>query len=87
MADKYALVSPEGIILEFRDYAPNVDQNLLAEGKPKMLVVEDVIPEYDPQVQELQKVYEVTKDKVTVKISSEIADAKIYYTIDGSKPT
>lgn len=64
--DKYALVK-NGEILEFRNYAPNIDQKLLTEGKPKMLIVEDVIPEYDPQVQKLQKEYEVLEEKVVVK--------------------
>ena len=64
--DKYALVSPEGEILEFRNYAPNVDQKLLAEGKPKMLEVVDEPPEHDPQVQYLEKTYDIQKDVVTV---------------------
>lgn len=62
----YALVSKDKEILEFRDYAPNIDQKLLHPDKPKMLKVVDELPEYDSQVQYLEKTYDITEDVVTV---------------------
>ncbi len=62
---QYALVK-DNEILEFRNYAPNVDQKLLAEGKPKMLEVIDEPPEHDSQVQYLEKTYDVKEDVVIV---------------------
>lgn len=66
--EQYALVK-DGEILEFRNYAPNVDQKLLAEGKPRMIKVEDNPPEYDPKIQYLEKSYDVQVDVVVVNYS------------------
>jgi len=67
--EQYALVSQEKEILEFRNYAPNVDQKLLAEGKPRMIKVEDNPPEYDPKIQYLEKSYDVQDEVVVVNYS------------------
>lgn len=68
MDEKYALVK-DGEILEFRNYAPNVDQKLLAEGKPRMIKVEDNPPEYDPNIQYLEKSYDIQDEVVVVNYS------------------
>lgn len=47
---RHALVL-NGEILEYRDYAPNVDQSTLAPGKPRMLPVVKVNAEHDPVTQ------------------------------------
>lgn len=44
---QYALVK-DGTILEYRNYAPNVDQSTLHPNKPRMLPVVDEDAEYDP---------------------------------------
>lgn len=67
--DKYALVSPDKEILEFRNYSPNVDQKTLAEEKPRMLKVEDNPPEYDPNIQYLEKNYDIQDEVVVVNYS------------------
>lgn len=46
----HALVK-DGAIIEYRDYAPNVDQTLLAPSKPRMLPVVDENVEYDSVTQ------------------------------------
>lgn len=46
----HALVK-DGAIIEYRDYAPNVDQTLLAPSKPRMLPVVDENVEYDAVTQ------------------------------------
>lgn len=43
---EYALVK-DGAILEYRDYAPNVDQSALPPNKPRMLPVIEDRPAYD----------------------------------------
>lgn len=65
--EQYALVSPDKEVIEIRNYAPNVDQKLLSPNKPKMLIVEDIVPEYDKNIQDITKEYEVLEDKVIVK--------------------
>lgn len=77
---RHALVK-DGAILEFRNYAPNVDQAMLAPSKPRMLpvVVEDR-PEYDPAKQTLTgPVYVVEATRVVERFNVEnktLADRK-----------
>lgn len=47
---RHALVL-NGEILEYRDYAPNVDQSELAPSKPRMLPVVKVNEKFDPVTQ------------------------------------
>lgn len=49
---KHALVK-EGLVLEFRSEAPNVDQSKLAAGKPRLLPLVVDRPEIDPARQAL----------------------------------
>jgi len=67
---RHALVK-NGEIVEFRNYAPNVDQSELAEGKPRMLPVETIRDEYDPvsQVHEGPS-YTVEADRVIERFTS-----------------
>lgn len=67
---RYALVK-DGEIVEFRNYAPNVDQDELAPGKPRMLPVETLIAEFDP-VAEVQQgpAYEVEAARVVERYTS-----------------
>lgn len=44
---RHALVK-DGAILEWRNYAPNVDQTMLSAGKPRMLPAELDMPDFDP---------------------------------------
>ena len=44
---EYALVI-DGAVIEYRNYAPNVDQTKLANSKPRMLPVVRVNDAYDP---------------------------------------
>jgi hypothetical protein len=45
-APAYAVVA-NGAVVEYRSTAPNVDQSLLAPGKPRMLPVIEDRPAYD----------------------------------------
>ena len=46
MITQYALVK-DGVVIEYRDYAPNVDQSTLPPNKPRMLPVIEDRPAYD----------------------------------------
>lgn len=82
---KHALVDRNNNILEFRDYAPNTNQNNLASGKPRMLPVVTIQPAFNPvtHVQE-GPTYEVEANRVvqryinrqknTVEIAAMIAE-------------
>ena len=48
---QYALVSPQGELLEIRTEAPNVDQTQLAPGKPRLLEIVDVNASFNPDTQ------------------------------------
>ena len=67
---RHALVK-DGEIVEFRNYAPNVDQSELANGKPRMLPVETVEDEFDPisQVRE-GPTYEIEEARVVARYTS-----------------
>jgi hypothetical protein len=72
---RHALVK-DGQIVDFRDYAPNVDHDKLSPGKPKMLIVETVIDPFDPvtQVQE-GPTYEFEEDRVVERYTSRAKNA------------
>jgi hypothetical protein len=64
MTERHALVL-NGQILEFRSEGPNVDQSLLAPGKPRLLPVVVERPEYDPADGTLHgPVFDIQNDKV-----------------------
>lgn len=67
---RHALVK-DGEIVEFREYAPNVDQSGLAPGKPRMLPVETVYDDYDPVSQaRLGPTYTVESARVVERYAS-----------------
>lgn len=79
---RHALVH-NGEIIEFRNYAPNVDQSKLAAGKPRLLPVETIREEFNPATQvQSGPTYEIGTKKVIERFSvhpkndSEIAAMK-----------
>lgn len=61
---RHALVK-NGQVVEFRDYAPNVDQSKLPEGKPRQLPVETLSENFDPVSQILEgPTYEIESTRV-----------------------
>lgn len=87
---KHALVK-DGVILEFRDYAPDGDQSKLARGKPRMLpiTIDDPVfnsvtqvrsgPDYAVEATRVIERYTVrakTADEVTAMRTAKIASVK-----------
>lgn len=66
---RYALVK-EGEILEFRAYEPNINQDTLPQGKPRMLPIEVVQDVYDPVSQILEgPTYQIEEKKVVERFT------------------